>query len=102
YGDLGQYTVSGNLTPILTFTLARSTDGQYIDWTAGGSSGQIAINDPDGLTFTGDLANDTIMLDYSHGSPLPPVLHLRGTFTVNGLQGSSPFAGTTLEIGQST
>ena len=103
YGDLGQYTITGTVAPqAMAFTLAQSPDHQHINWTAGSSSGQIAISDPSGLTLTGDSANDPLTLDYTNGNPLPNILHLRGTFTVSGLQGASPFAGTTLEIGQST
>ena len=38
----------------------------------------------------------------SYGNPLPNTLHLNGTFTIKGLQGSAPLANTTLEIGRST
>jgi hypothetical protein len=103
YGDLGQYTVTGTVAPkALAFTLEQATDHQHISWTAGSSSGQVSIADPNGLTLTGDSSNDPITLDYTNGNPLPNILHLRGAFTFSALQGASPFASTTLEIGQST
>src|SRR5205823_5191185 len=45
YGDLGQYSVTGSISPRLGFTLAQSADHSYINWTTGTSSGQIAIAD---------------------------------------------------------
>lgn len=35
-------------------------------------------------------------------NPLPNTLHLNGAFTITGLTGTNPLAGTTLEIGRST
>jgi hypothetical protein len=35
-------------------------------------------------------------------NPLPATLHLNGTFTINGLQGTNPLAGATLDLGRST
>src|SRR4029079_1835805 len=83
-------------------TLTRDQDGVDIDWVLGTANGQFPINDPNGLTIVGGGGHDTINLDYSNGNPLPNKLHLNGTFTVNGLQGASPFSGTTVEIGRST
>jgi hypothetical protein len=86
-----------------TFTLKEDSDRQHIDWAMGAISGSLPINDPaQDLTLIGNGGNDTIVLDYSNGSPLPGTLHLSGTFSVNGLQGSNPLAGKTLEIGRST
>jgi hypothetical protein len=85
-----------------TITLVQDADGQHIDWTISGLSGQVLINDPLGLTIDGNGGSDTIVLDYPNGNPLPNTLHLNGTFTVNGLQGSNPFAGTSLDINKST
>jgi hypothetical protein len=83
-------------------SLARDPDGTHIDWTLGSTVGQIAVNDPNGLTINGAGGNDVITLDYSNGNPLPNTIHLNGTFTVNGLSGATPLAGTNLEIGRST
>jgi hypothetical protein len=86
-------------------TIKRDPDGVHSDWTIGSTSGQLPLNDPAGLTINGNGSNDTITLDYTNGSPLPNVLHLNsgtGNFTINGLQGTNPLAGTTLEIGRST
>jgi len=42
--------------------------------------GATPLGDPNGLTINGDSANDVVDLDYTVGNPLPPVLHLNGTF----------------------
>ena len=103
YGDVGQYTVSGTVslapTPV---TLGQSSDHLHINWTQGTSSGQVLITDPNGLSFTGDGQDDPITLNYANGNPLPVALHLSGIFTIFGLQGTNPLAGTTLDIGAST
>jgi hypothetical protein len=84
-------------------TLSQDPDPQHIDWTLNGTTvAQTLINDPNGLTINGNGGNDTITLDYTNGNPLPATLHLNGTFTINGLQGTNPLAGTTLDIGRST
>ena len=85
-------------------TLTQSADTQHVDWTLGGSSGEISITDPAGLTIYGNGGSDTISLNYGAGNanPLPNTLHLNGNFTINGLSGSNPLANTTLEIGRST
>ena len=84
-------------------TLTRDADGQYIDWTLnGGSINEMAINDPNGLTILGNGNNDVITLVYTNGDPLPNTLRLNGTFTINGLQGTAPLAGTTIDIERST
>ena len=89
-----------------TVTLTRDTDGTDIDWglfsSTGSSNGILPINDPRGLTINGNGGNDTIVLSYTNGNPLPNALHLNGIFTISGLQGTNPLAGTTLEIGRST
>jgi len=85
-----------------TFTLKQNPDGLHIDWTLGTASGTIPTNDPNGLTLNGDSSNDPITLDYSNGNPFPNILHLNGTFTVSGMQGSNPLGNTQIEIGQST
>jgi len=77
-------------------------DHAHIDWTVGTSSGQVLIGDPNRLTIFGVGASDVITLDYTNGNPLPSAVHLNGTFTINGLQGATPLAGTNLEIGKST
>jgi ELWxxDGT repeat protein/autotransporter-associated beta strand protein len=90
-----------NGTPL---SLVRDSDPNYFDWSMGIYGGKIAVNDPRGVTIVGDGGNDAITLDFSAGIPLPNLVHLNGTFTINGLGsgGANPFAGTTLEIGQST
>jgi N-acetylneuraminic acid mutarotase len=83
-------------------TLAQDADAQHIDWSLPGMSGQVLINDPLGLTVDGNGGNDTISLDYTNGNPLPNSLRLNGSFTLNGLQGTNPLAGTALDLGRST
>jgi hypothetical protein len=78
-----------------TITLTKDANGTDMDWTLGASSGVLAIHNPNGLTVNGNGGN-------TNGNPLPAMLHLNGTFTINGLQGTNPLAGTTLEIGKST
>jgi hypothetical protein len=91
-----------------TITLKRDSDGRHIDWSTGPTTnpnawaGVFAIADLDGLTINGGAGNTTIALDYSAGNPLPNVMHLNGTFTINGLQVGNPLANTKLDIGQST
>jgi len=83
-------------------TLIRDPDGQHIDWTFGTHSAAILINDINGLTINGAGGNDVITLNNANGNPLPNSLHLNGTFTINGLSGTNPLSGTTIDIGQST
>jgi hypothetical protein len=83
-------------------TLVRDADGQHIDWSMGNLSDQVSIADANGIIINGNGGNDTINLDYSNGNPLPNVLHLNGTFTINGLSGSNPLTNTNLDIGDST
>ena len=95
-------TISGT-AGVDHITLTQDPDNTHIDWTLNGSGpNQMAITDPNGLTVNGNGSNDLITLQYSPNSPLPATLHLNGTFTINGLQGSSPLLNTTLEIGRST
>ncbi|HEY8751886.1 MAG TPA: C2 family cysteine protease, partial [Tepidisphaeraceae bacterium] len=82
--------------------IIRDPDQIHLDWTNGTDSGQLLIDDPAGLTINGNGGNDTITLVNTNGNALPNMLHLNGTFTVNGLSNTNPFAGTTLELGQST
>jgi hypothetical protein len=102
------YTIVASLDTITgtagidQITLIRDPDLTHIDWTIGTTMGQMLINDANGLTITGNGGNDVITLDYSNGNPLPNRLHLNGTFTINGLQGTNPLANTSLEIGRST
>ena len=83
-------------------TLVQDPTNQQIVWTTATMIDRVGINDPNGLIINGNGVNDVINLDYSQGNPLPSVLHLNGTFTINGLQGANPLAGTTLDIGSST
>ncbi|HSZ59624.1 MAG TPA: YDG domain-containing protein [Tepidisphaeraceae bacterium] len=114
----GNYTltlpsVTANITPELTvsgtaaadaITLVQDPDHLHVDWFLNGSTafGQLAANDPAGLTINGNGGNDAIILDYANGNPLPATVHLNGTFTLNNLQGTNPLAGITLDIGRST
>ncbi|HSZ58458.1 MAG TPA: fibronectin type III domain-containing protein [Tepidisphaeraceae bacterium] len=83
-------------------TLRADSDHLHVDWTLGSSGGQVLLNSAAGLAINGGGGNDAVTLDYTNGNPLPRALHLNGTFTVSGLQGTNPLAGTTLEIGRST
>ena len=103
---LGNVSVSGAVTYAFTsnapITLAQDQDTQHIDWTMGGTSGQLPITAATGLTINGDGANDLITLNTTHGSPFPSFLHLNGTFTISGLPAGNPLANTILDIGRST
>lgn len=83
-------------------TLVQDPDHLHVDWTMGTANGQVLIADATGLTINGNGGSDTVFLDYSNGTPMPGTLHLNGTFTINGLQGTNPLANRTLEIGRST
>jgi ELWxxDGT repeat protein len=85
-----------------TITLTQDADHLHIDWTLGTTHGQLAINDPSGLTINGNGGSDVITLLTTNGDPLPNIVHLNGTFTITGLAGSNPLANTNLEIGAST
>jgi uncharacterized repeat protein (TIGR03803 family) len=83
--------------------IRQDPDHHNIDWAInGGTPSLLPVNDPNGLSINGNGGNDTITLDYTNGNPLPATLHLNGTFTINGLQGTNPLASSTLEIGRST
>ncbi|HSZ56316.1 MAG TPA: fibronectin type III domain-containing protein [Tepidisphaeraceae bacterium] len=89
-----------------TVTLTEDPDAQHIDWTIGTSPQQMMlINDPNGLTLYGNGGNDTVTLVYTHGNPLPNLVYVNsgnGNFTINGLQGTAPLTGTTIDIEKST
>ena len=87
--------------PVDYITLVHDPDQQNIDWTMGSAGGKLPIDGPGGLTINGS-GTDIITLEYSHGDPLPAVLHLNGTFTINGLQGADPLLGHLWDIGRST
>src|SRR5690348_698605 len=80
---------------------SRDVDGSHIDWTTSSSTGKVLISDANGLTINGGGSNDVITLDYTNGYPLPALVHLNGTFTLNGLPYRETLAGTTLDIGRS-
>jgi len=96
-------TITGT-TGVDQVSLAEDTDDVDIDWFLNGiPSGQMAINDPNGLTINGNGSNDVITLDYTHGDPLPNKLNLNGVFTLNGLVTTgNPLANTTLDLEKST
>lgn len=88
-------------------TLRQDPDGRHVDWSL--TSGvtitafRLPITDPNGLTVTAAPGQDTIALDYAQGDPLPAMLHLDGTFTLNGLPSTGdPLAGHSIDIGRST
>jgi hypothetical protein len=83
-------------------TLTRDVDGVDIDMTLNSLTTQFPVNDSKGLTFVGNGGNDVITLNYANGNPLPNLMHLNGTFTINGLSGANPLATTQFEIAQST
>jgi hypothetical protein len=68
----------------------------------GYSAGKVMANDPAGLTIDGNGGTDVIELNYANGNPLPATLQLNGTFFLDGLSGTNPLAGTTLDLNQST
>jgi hypothetical protein len=96
-------TITGT-SGVDNITLTEDADHQHIDWTLNGNPQvyQLAINDANGLTINGNGGNDVITLKYTNGNPLPSILHLNGTFTINGLSGANPLAGTTLDMEKST
>jgi hypothetical protein len=81
--------------------LKQDADHLHIDWVIPAGGGQFLISDPEGMAINGNGGSD-ITLDYTNGSPLPNIVHLNGTFTVNGLQGTNPLAGTLLDMNRST
>ena len=83
-------------------TLVQNADKAHIDWTFGAATGQLLITEPDGLTINSGGGGNTITLDYARSNPLPNILHLNGTFTIDNLAADNPLAGTMLEIGRST
>ena len=83
-------------------TLTQDHDHVHIDWTMGASSGQLPINDSNGLTINDSGSSETLNLSYANGNPLPNKLNLSGTFTIVGLQGTNPLAGTAIDIGTGT
>lgn len=96
-------TLVANGTPGAdSITLSQDPDHQHVDWAIGSATGQVLISEAGGLTINGNGGSDVITLIYTNGNPLPGTLHLNGTFTINGLEGSNPLANRTLEIGRST
>ena len=85
-----------------TISLTMEADQQHIDWSIGSASGAVYVGDLNGLTLNSNGGNDSIVLNYANGNPIPPTLHLNGIFTLIGVQGSNPLANTTMEIGRST
>jgi fibronectin type 3 domain-containing protein len=122
--DAGNYslanpteTTTADVTPQLVLNgtsgaddvrLVMDASPQFVDWLVfnGGNvvqQGQLAANDPSGLTINGNGGTDSIALNYAGGNPLPGTMHLNGTFVINGLsQAVTALANTTLEIGNST
>jgi hypothetical protein len=116
--DAGNYTLSNPtetttaaITPELVITgtsgiddlrLTADANPNFVDWFVfvAGAPSQL------GLTINGLGNNDTILLNYANGNPLPNTLHLNGTFTINNLGNGgvfpNPLANTTLEIDRST
>jgi hypothetical protein len=88
-------------TPGDTITLTQDPNHLVIDWRTKTTSGDFAITNPAGLTITG-TGSSTIQFNYANGNPLPALLSLNGTFTLAGLQGTNPLAGTKLNINSGT
>jgi len=101
--------------PYTSMTLMRNPDGLHIDafTPRGFAMGQVLINDPAGMTITGNGQSDEIRAVYLNGNPFPQTLHLQGDFFMDAIyQGqavtdanvppTSFLAGTTLDIGRST
>ena len=99
---LGTADVANASTSPQNITLKQDADHQHIDWTMGSSSGQLSITDPNGLSVTAPGSGNMITLNNANGNPLPNLLNLSGSFTVNGLSGSNPLAGTTFNLNRST
>lgn len=99
-GIVSTVTINGS-GAVDAIVLTADIDQLHIDWSDGAASGQVLINEPAGLTINGNGGSDTITLS-TGSNPLPNVLHLNGTFTISGMSGSNPLAGTTLEMGRST
>lgn len=79
-----------------TFNLMAGAVG-YVRGTVTGS---ITYSNLGSITISGGSgAEDVINLSASGGNPLPANLHLGGSFTLNGF---SSFAGTTVDLGNST
>ena len=91
-------TISGT-TAGDTITLSKDSDGTDIDWGMGASNGTLPINDPRGLTINGNGGSDSITVS---AGAWPNIMHLNGTFTINGLSATNSLANTNLEIGRST
>jgi hypothetical protein len=100
--DIGAVEFQPQAISVGSVELKQDADHLHIDWSIVAGGGQFLISDPEGMAINGNGGNDTIILDYTNGDPLPSILHLNGTFTINGLQGTNPLAGTSLEIGKST
>jgi hypothetical protein len=83
-------------------TLKQDTDHQHIDWTMGSSTGQLPITDSNGLSITVSGSGNILTLNNANGDTLPALMNLTGSFTMKGLQGSNPLAGTTLNLNKST
>jgi subtilase family serine protease len=104
---VNQLATAGSATPLVTgtpgnnITLTLDTNHLYVDWNNGVTSGQVAVVDLSGLTINGSGGSDTITLNYANGNPLPNLLKLNGTFTLTGLQGTNPLAGSAIDLNQS-
>lgn len=85
-----------------TITLRQDVDHQHIDWTMGSSSGKVSIDHPAGLTINGNGGLMTINLDASNGDPLPNLLTLKGTFTIDGFTPGIVAPRQTIDVGTSS
>ena len=88
-------------TAAADITLVQDADHQHIDWFMNNEMGNCLMTDPQGLTFNA-TGQTNIVFSYANGNPMPAALRLNGTFTLQGLQGTNPFAGTSVEIGRNT
>jgi acid phosphatase len=85
-----------------SITITQDPDHQHVDWTMGTTTAQLFINDVRGLSITGNGGTDQITFNYANGNPFPTKLNLNGTFRLNGLTGTNPLAGVTVDLGAST
>jgi hypothetical protein len=79
--------------------LIQDPDHVHIDWVINNNYGQMAIDDPAGLTIISNGGNDVITLNFAYGNPLPDSLHLVGSFTLDNAQAADAFTGHSIDIG---
>jgi hypothetical protein len=98
YTIVSSFDTIGGTANVDQITLVQDPDHMHIDWMIGGTTAQMLINDPNGLTINGNGGNDIVTLVYTNGNPLPNLVNLNGGFLINGL----PLANQTWNINRST